>query len=222
MFLVVRKDFDLKTGQLVNLFVERVVVGDEDAANAVKEEIANSIIKSYTGLNIKHRVEDHEEGKYIIGEIAMCIIYLHEVTNGSMALYHKDIMPGNHEDYVDEAARSLSALAEITVQDAKGILGCFGYEIDGKPVMLVDKHIDSSKQVGMEPDEFRTKYEGLLTDVYDPEIPPIDSLDYKNIQEIMTAVDTVCYKHHVDRKFIYDRVTVGDRTLAEWSKKGVL
>lgn len=213
MYLVVRKDIDLLTGQLVNLFVERVVEGSAKDARDVLNSIVDNIVVSYKRLGIKYDVKDYIDGTYIKAEVCMVILFTHEVTNGSMPLYHHEV--SHDDDYVlNDAAKAISNLAHTTLDNAKGILSCFGYEIDGKPFMLADRPVDGEKQVGMDPDDFKEKYASVLYD----DAPD----DQDTVKDIMVCVNKVCYKHHVDTKPVYDAITVGGKTLSEWSKEGVL
>ena len=240
MYLVVRKDVDLLTGQLVNLFVERVVEGSAKDARDVLTSIVDNIIVSYKRLGIKYDVKDYIDGTYIKAEVCMVILFTHEVVaNGSMPLYHHEV--NRDEDYtISDAAKAISALAHTTIDNAKGILSCFGYEIDGKPFMLADRPVDGEKQVGMPPEDFHVAFASLLNDDQNPagcfrkQLANIDTgafkgshaeedrVDYDNITAIMIAVDNACCKNHVDRKLVYDNVKVGDKTLTEWRKEGVL
>ena len=244
MYLVVRTDVDLLTGQLVNLFVERVVTtGDFDYCKTVRSSIIDNIITSYKNLGIKYNIKEYPEGVYIKAEVCMVILSIHQVTNGSMPLYHHDVSHdvSQDKDYVlNDAAKAISTLAHTTLDNAKGILSCFGYEIDGKPFMLADKPVDGEKQVGMTPEDFHVTFASLLNDDQNPagcfrkQLANIDTgafkgshaeedrVDYDNITAIMLAVDNACCKNHVDRKLVYDNVKVGDKTLSEWRKEGVL
>ena len=206
MYLVIRKDFDLMTGQLVNLFVERCIVdGTMADAEVALKSVKESILSSYARFSINYELKEYPDGTYIKANVCMVILSISDIgdCNGSHILYHHEI---ENTDPVEDAAKAISRLAKTTVENAKGILSCFGYEIDGKPVMLVDKPVDMESQVGMKPAEFKEFYKDILDE------PKVSKDD---IEQIKYAVDRVCEKHRVDRHKIYEMIEVGGKTLSE-------
>ena len=164
MFLTIRKDFDLATHLVIAVGIDYVSEVEQDARDML-DKIVNARLESCNAMGNYGSITGDTERTYFRTKTTLSVYTITEYGNDCcLYLYEqRDVKSQAQDDMTyDEAVamacKGLSRMAGITSEQAKEVIACFGYEVNGKPVMLTHPSIPGPN---MSPDEFHNKYLGI-------------------------------------------------------------